>query len=115
MSILDQTASLGRRAACDCGGTILTGCSGTEEEHSYCDSCDWVQHRSETESWITWRTDAAHGGFWAASAQAALAQLVAEREWSDIDASRETHDIANGAWLTIYEDGIPVLTRGQMP
>ncbi len=115
MSILDQTASISSRTTCACGGTILTGAAGSEQEHTYCDSCDRVEHRADVDTWITWRTDAAHGGLWADSVEAALAQLITQREWAALDSERETADIADGAWLTISQDGLPVLTRGQMP
>ena len=69
----------------------------------------------ERETWYTWRTDAAHGGLWADSADEALASLVREGEWAEIGSDRESRDIADGAWLTIFEDGVPVLRRGLMP
>ena len=69
----------------------------------------------ERETWYTWRTDAAHGGMWADSADEALAALVREGEWAEIGSGREARDIADGAWLTIFEDGVPVLRRGLMP
>jgi len=47
-SILSQMESISRHTACpECGGTILTGAPGTEQEHDYCDKCDWTQDRSE--------------------------------------------------------------------
>lgn len=115
MSILRHMDSLASRATCDCGGTILTGCNGTELEHSYCDRCGRAEHRADSDTWVTWRTDAASGGMWAESAEAALAELIAQSEWAALDSERETSDIADGAWLTIFKDGLPVFQRGQMP
>lgn len=115
MSIMQHMESLARSTACSCGGTILTGCGGTEQEHSYCDRCDWVEHRADVETWMTWRTDAASGGMWADSADEAVNQLISEREWAALDSEREASDIADGAWLTISRNGLPVLTRGEIP
>src|SRR5687768_4958741 len=115
MSILQHMDSLASRTTCDCGGTTLTGCNGTEQEHSYCDRCDWVEHRADIDTWMTWRTDAASGGMWAKDAEAALAQLISEGEWAQPDSEREERDIADGSWLTISRHGLPVLSRGEMP
>jgi predicted RNA-binding Zn-ribbon protein involved in translation (DUF1610 family) len=115
-SILDQMESISRHASCpECGGTILTGCPGTEQEHYYCDRCDWTQDRSEVDTWYTWRTDAVRSGMWADSADDVLASLVAQNEWPEIDSAREAREIADGAWLTIFDDGVPAIRRGQMP
>lgn len=73
------------------------------------------QDRSKVGTWYTWRTDAASSGMWADSAKAVLAALAAQNEWPEIDSAREAREIADGAWLTIFEDGTPVLRRGQMP
>lgn len=98
-----------------CMGTILTGVPGTEQEHDYCDRCDWSQDRSEIETWYAWRTDAAHHGVWASDIDDALAQIVADGEWAEIDSAREARDIADGAWLCVYADGVPAIVRGTMP
>lgn len=45
----------------------------------------------------------------------ALASVIAAGEWAAVDSSRERRDLANGGWLTIFEAGVPVLRRGQMP
>jgi len=64
-------------------------------------------------STYTYRTDATHGEVEAADVDAALAALVEQREWAT--GAREQRDIADGAWLTIFdEDGVPVLRRGTM-
>lgn len=64
----------------------------------------------------TYRTDAISGAIDANDENSALAQLVAEREWAAVDSTREQRDIADGAWLTIFNaDGLPVLRRGTMP
>lgn len=117
-SILDQHDSQTRRTGCpNCGGTVLTGCLGSEQEHDYCDSCDWSRDRSEVDTWYTWRTDAAHAGLWAADATDALATLIARGEWAEIDSERERADIADGAWLTIRDASTytTVVSRGQTP
>lgn len=63
-----------------------------------------------------WRTDAASGTLIAANADLALAQIIDEAEWHPLDSKREQRDIANGAWLTIFDaHGVPVLRRGTMP
>lgn len=60
------------------------------------------------------RSDAASGQIEAKTANAALAKLIAQNEWAS--GKREQRDIADGAWLTIFDaDGVPVLTRGVMP
>jgi hypothetical protein len=50
-----------------------------------------------------WRTDAASGEIMAASAEDALATLIAQGEWSS-DPRREARDIADGAWLRIGKE-----------
>lgn len=50
-----------------------------------------------------WRTDAAHGDLQAESMDAAVAQLIAQGEWSAIDGRREARDIADGAWLLVRD------------
>ena len=62
-----------------------------------------------------WRTDAAHGEIEAADEDDALVKLVRDGEWSEPDSPREQRDIADGAWLTIFDaDGVPSLRRGTM-
>lgn len=62
----------------------------------------------------TWRTDAASGEIHATNEHAARAELVRQGEWAA--GTREEADIADGAWLTIFDaDSVPVLTRGVMP
>lgn len=51
-----------------------------------------------------WRTDAASGTVIASSIDAAVAQLVAEREWAALDSAQEQRDIADGAWLLVRSD-----------
>lgn len=63
----------------------------------------------------TWRTDAASGEVKAADELSAVCELIKQREWAGLDSDREAREIANGAWLTIFEDGLPILSRGQMP
>jgi len=63
----------------------------------------------------TWRTDAVSGTLWADNVDEAMATLVREGEWAEIGSDREACDIADGAWLTIFEEGVPVLRRGLMP
>lgn len=64
----------------------------------------------------SFRTDAAHGEIEANDMNAAVARLIADREWAELDSARETADIANGAWLAIDEiDGTETLRRGKMP
>lgn len=59
-----------------------------------------------------WRTDVAHGEIAATSPEEALGALVDDGEWS----AQDDGDIADGAWLTIFDaDGVPVLRRGVMP
>jgi hypothetical protein len=61
----------------------------------------------------TWRTDAASGEIESANDDAALARLIADGEWADIDSAREAQDIADGGWLFLRDpDGIDVLRRG---
>lgn len=104
MSILTHIESLSRNTTtCDCGGTILVGATGTEQEHSYCDRCDWVEHRADVSTWYTWRTDAAHGGMFAESLDAAVAQVVSEHEWAEIDSTKESADITDGAYLLVRD------------
>lgn len=31
----------------ECGGTVLVGCCGTEQEHLYCDRCGAFTHNPE--------------------------------------------------------------------
>ena len=59
------------------------------------------------------RTDVAHGEVEAKTVKAALAKLIEQGEWAQ--GAREERDIADGAWLTIFDaEGIPVLRRGTM-
>lgn len=59
-------------------------------------------------------TDAASGEITAPTPTAALKKLIADGEWANKD--WEYIDIADGAWLTIFDAyGIPVLRRGNMP
>ena len=63
-----------------------------------------------------WSTDAAKGTIEAEDIDAALAQLVAEDEWSPIGSGTEDLDLANGAWLLIRSDDDPAeIRRGQVP
>lgn len=63
-----------------------------------------------------WRTDAAHGDLDAETVDAALAQIVRDHEWAAPESAREQRDLADGAWLTIFDaDGVAVLRRGTMP
>lgn len=63
----------------------------------------------------TFRTDAAHGEIEATDEHEALANLIAAKEWAPVDSTREQRDIADGAWLTIFDaDGVPALQRGMM-
>lgn len=66
-------------------------------------------------STYTYRTDAIHSDAEYATADEALAAAVAEGEWAQPDSKREARDIADGAWLCVYEDGVPSLVRGTMP
>lgn len=63
----------------------------------------------------TWSTDAASGEIEAADPDGAVRALVQQGEWAAVDSAREQRDIADGAWLTIFEDGLPVFERGTMP
>lgn len=63
-----------------------------------------------------WVTDAASGVTYAPDADAALTQLIAEREWSEIDSVREGRYIDDGAFLILRDpDGVEVLRRGIVP
>ena len=63
----------------------------------------------------TYRTDAVHCDTEYATADEAIAAAIAANDWAEIDSKREARAIADGAWLTIFEDGVPVLRRGLMP
>ncbi len=59
-----------------------------------------------------WRTDAAHGEIEAPSLEAAIAELISEREWYEIDSVGEENDIQDGAWLVIADqDGQELYRR----
>lgn len=63
-----------------------------------------------------WNTDAASGVTYAPDADAAIAQLIAEREWSEIDSVREGRYIADGSFLILRNaEGVEVLRRGIVP
>lgn len=65
---------------------------------------------------FAWRTDAASGEIEAVDADAAVEKLIAQNEWAALDSAREEREIADGAWLTIFDaGGLSILTRGQMP
>ncbi len=52
----------------------------------------------------------------AENVDAVVAVAVAGRDWAKLDSTREGRDIADGAWLTIFDaDGVAVLRRGEMP
>lgn len=60
-----------------------------------------------------YRTDAVHASVEADSAEQALAKIIADGEWAATDSQREQRDIADGAWLKIFDtDGVAVLRRG---
>ncbi len=63
----------------------------------------------------TYRTDAVHCDTEYTTAEEAIAAAVAANDWAEIDSKREARDIADGAWLCIYEDGVPEIVRGKMP
>jgi hypothetical protein len=122
----------------NCGGTVLTGGSG-EQAHIYCDRCGAFTHNTENSELptgtdreanraafddgefcspdlvYTFRTDAMHSDTEYDTAEDAIEAAVEGGEWAPIDSERESRDIANGAWLCIYEDGSPSVIRGQMP
>lgn len=65
---------------------------------------------------FTIRTDATSYDVQATDAYDAVAQAVKAQDWAAIDSARETRDIADGAWLTVFDaNGVPVLRRGVMP
>lgn len=67
-------------------------------------------------STYTWRTDAAHGEIWAASLDAAVAAVVADDEWSEIDSDREVREIADGAYLLVRDSQTGAeYRRGETP
>jgi len=71
------------------------------------------EHLSQSTTTYRWATDAASGELEATSVDAAVAALVAQREWSVLDSKREQHYIADGAFLIIKDaDGCIVLWRG---
>ena len=64
----------------------------------------------------TYRTDAVRAEVAAETVEAAVAAIVAQGEWAPLDSKREERDLADGAWLTIFDSaGVPVLRRGVMP
>ena len=64
---------------------------------------------------FTWNTDAAKGTIAASDADAAVAALVEQREWAEIDSARERRDIADGAFLLVRDDaGCIVVQRGNV-
>ncbi len=63
----------------------------------------------------TWSTDAASGEVEAADELSAVCELIKQREWAGLDSDREAREIADGAWLTVLEGGLPVFQRGEMP
>lgn len=63
----------------------------------------------------TYATDAIRSYIEYPTSEAAIEAAIAEREWNALNSDREARDIANGAWLCVYENGIPMVTRGEMP
>lgn len=63
----------------------------------------------------TYRTDAAHCDTEYQTIDAAIAAAVSDGEWAEFDSDQEDSDIEDGAWLCIYADGVPTITRGRMP
>lgn len=63
----------------------------------------------------TYRTDAIHCDTEYASEAEAIAAAIAKGDWDEIGSAREARYIEDGSWLCIYEDGVPVTTRGAMP
>lgn len=64
----------------------------------------------------TYRTDAAAGALTAATVEQAVAEIVWGHEWAPVDSPREAADLADGAWLTIFDEaGVAVYRRGVMP
>lgn len=65
----------------------------------------------------TYSTDAVKNATVAALAvDAAVDAIVAQGEWAPLDSKREERDLADGAWLTVFDAaGVPVLRRGVMP
>lgn len=64
---------------------------------------------------FTYRTDAVHCDRKFPTADAAIAAAIADGDWSPLDSDREARDIADGAWLCVYADGVPEIVRGVMP
>lgn len=63
-----------------------------------------------------WHTDVAQGAVCVRDLDTALAEVVAQQEWAEPYSASEARDIADGAWLTIYDEaGIAVLRRGERP
>ncbi len=64
----------------------------------------------------TWRTDAASGMVRGNNADDALAQIVRDGEWAEVDSERERLEIEDGAFLLIRDaDGLDVYRRGILP
>jgi hypothetical protein len=86
-----------------------------EREIAECAECIRGDLVIEQERDYTWRTDAASGVIKALNEQDALWRVCAAGEWAQPDSSREQEDIADGAWLTVFDaDGVPVARRGTM-
>lgn len=65
-----------------------------------------------TESTYRWATDAASGTIHATTPDDALARLIADNEWGT--GQREARDLADGAWLRVWDaDGLVVVRRGE--
>lgn len=80
------------------------------------EALDATSYRLAAGQDYTVRTDAGSFAVVAQDAAAALAQAVRRGEWAQLDSTREARDIADGAWLTVFDaDGVPVLRRGSMP
>lgn len=63
-----------------------------------------------------WRMDAASENLRTPSIEAAIARLMQEHEWADIDSECKRRDIADGAWLCIADEfGVSEYQRGVMP
>lgn len=64
---------------------------------------------------FTWRTDAVGGSKRYSSMESLLEELERTGEWPEAGSREESRILKDGAWLCIYEHGIPVLVIGEMP
>lgn len=88
---------------------------GHEGNDQYIDLLDQPPQDEVSTYAYRWRTDAAWGDIEATDPSDALRKLQEQREWAE-NPEAEARDIADGAWLTIFDpDGVPVLRRGTMP